>query len=222
MWFGENPIKKIKLPKLNNSRARFLTKAEAVKLLKALQIISPIVHDVALLSIHTGMRAGEIFALKWNHIDIEHGLIHIADPKNQRSRKAFMTPTITNMFSSYETGKPEDYVFKSIKKGKIKEVSRTFDRVVKGLNLNEGITDPRQKVVFHSLRHTFASWLAMRGTPILTIKELLGHQTLVMTERYSHLSPDHKRQAIDVIEVYFTAPEETKDDDVIVEKQAGD
>ncbi|MBK7552183.1 MAG: tyrosine-type recombinase/integrase [Syntrophaceae bacterium] len=84
---------------------------------------------------------------------------------------------------------PEDFVFQSKRGEKIKEVSHTFDRVVKDLKINEGIKDPRQKVVFHTLRHTFASWLAIQGTPILTIKELLGHQTLAMTERYSHLSP---------------------------------
>ena len=69
---------------------------------------------------------------------------------------------------------------------------------------NNGVTDPRQKITFHTLRHTFASWLAINGTPILTIKELLGHQSLAMTERYSHLSPDHKRQAVDGIEAMFT------------------
>jgi len=69
---------------------------------------------------------------------------------------------------------------------------------------NKGVTDPRQKITFHTLRHTFASWLAINGTPILTIKELLGHQSLAMTERYSHLSPDHKRQAVDGIEAMFT------------------
>lgn len=64
------------------------------------------------------------------------------------------------------------------------------------LGLNNGVTDPRDKVVFHTLRHTFASWLAINGTPILTIKELLGHKSLVMTERYSHLMPETKRLAV--------------------------
>ena len=49
---------------------------------------------------------------------------------------------------------------------------------------------------FHDLRHTFASWLAINGTPIYTIKELMGHRTLAMTERYSHLIPDAKREAV--------------------------
>jgi len=84
-----------------------------------------------------------------------------------------------------------------IKKGdKIKAISKTFDRVVKELGLNDGVTDPRDRVVFHTLRHTFASWLAIQGTPIYTIKELMGHKTLAMTERYSHLIPDSKRSAI--------------------------
>ena len=65
------------------------------------------------------------------------------------------------------------------------------------------LQDPRQIVTFHTLRHTFASWLALQGTPILTIKELLGHQSLVMTERYSHLTPDHKKNAVDGIEAMF-------------------
>jgi integrase len=203
MWSGENPIKKINLPKPNNRRERFLASDETQKLLKTLWTTSPVVHDIALLSLYTGMRVGEIFALKWSHLDLDNGLIHIADPKNQKSRKAFMTPTITKMFSSYTAGEPEDHIFQSTKGGKIKEISHTFDRIVKLLGLNEGIIDTRQKVVFHTLRHTFASWLAIQGTPIYTIKELLGHQTLAMTERYSHLSPDHKRQAVEGIERVF-------------------
>ena len=58
-----------------------------------------------------------------------------------------------------------------------------------------GLKIPRQWVVFHTLRHTFGSWLAIQGTPILAIKELMGHKTLAMTERYAHLTPDMKRKA---------------------------
>jgi len=108
------------------------------------------------------------------------------------------------MFRNRENGHPEDYVFLSTKGEKIKEVSNAFAKVVKRLGFNEGITDRRQKVSFHTLRHTFASWLALRGESILTIKELLGHQTLAMTERYSHLIPDHKRRAVEGIDESFT------------------
>jgi len=58
------------------------------------------------------------------------------------------------------------------------------------------LNDSRDKVVFHTLRHTFASWLAINGTPIYTIKELMRHKSLSMTERYSHLMPSVKKEAM--------------------------
>jgi integrase len=200
MWKGENPIKKVKLPSLNNRRERFLNKEEAKNLLEAIKKYSQQTHYIALISLQTGMRAGEIFDLKWGHLDMENGFIHVADPKSGRARKAFMTETLKNLFEGLESGKPEEYVFPSRINTRIDRVSNSFMHAVNELKLNEGITDRRQKVIFHTLRHTFASWLAIQGTPILTIKELLGHQTLAMTERYSHLSPDQKRQAVQVIE----------------------
>ena len=114
-----------------------------------------------------------------------------------------MTPTIKALFLNLKPGEPSDFVFHSRDGGPIKEVSNAFDRAVKRIGFNKGITDRRQKVTFHTLRHTFASWLAIHNKPIFTIKELLGHQTLAMTERYSHLIPDHKKEAIEVIERLF-------------------
>ena len=89
-------------------------------------------------------------------------------------------------------------------------VSDTFARVVDELGFNDTgefvinekgeqvpvkITDARQRAVFHTLRHTFASWLVQDGTPLYTVAELMGHTTLEMTRRYSHLAPDSFRQA---------------------------
>ena len=105
-------------------------------------------------------------------------------------------------------GVPGGWVFTSRDGEQLKEVSDTFERAVKRLGLNNGIEDRRQKVCFHTCRHTFASWLALEGTPILTIKELLRHSSLAMTERYAHLIPDHKKQAINVIEAKMNRPSE--------------
>ena len=66
---------------------------------------------------------------------------------------------------------------------------------MKDLGLNDGITDRRQKLVFHSLRHTFASWLVQMGKPLYTVSQLLGHSDLKMTMRYAHLAPDTQRAA---------------------------
>ena len=57
---------------------------------------------------------------------------------------------------------------------------------------------------FHDLRHTFASRLIMAGVDIRTVQELMGHKTIAMTLRYSHLSPDHKRKAIQALEARFS------------------
>jgi len=107
-----------------------------------------------------------------------------------------MTEAVKAILRERANGKPYEFVFQSIKKGKVQEVSDTFCRTVERLGFNEGIEDNRYKVVFHTLRHTFASWLALQGEPILTIKELLGHKTLEMTLRYAHLAPDQKREAV--------------------------
>jgi len=61
--------------------------------------------------------------------------------------------------------------------------------------LNEGITDRRDKLTFHSLRHTYASLLVQAGVDIYHVKELLGHSSIALTERYSHLSESTFKQA---------------------------
>ena len=75
-------------------------------------------------------------------------------------------------------------------------ISKVFDRTVAELGLNKGITDRRQKLVFHSLRHTAASWLVQRGVDLLTVAAILGHKSIKMCERYSHLSPDGIKRAM--------------------------
>jgi len=180
---------------------RFLTEEEAEKLLSLLKLKSEKVYRMAMISLYAGLRAGEIFNLKWSDIDLENELIYIRDPKNKKNRVAFMGPEIKKLFLEMEKGKPDEPLFKPKqgKKDKIKWVSKTFSRAVEELGLNNGIDDPRQKVVFHTLRHTFASWLVKKTGNIYLVKELLGHKTLTMTERYSHLSADTLRQAVHML-----------------------
>jgi len=201
---GQSPIKGVKMPTLNNRRERFLSHEEADLLLTELAKTSNQLHDMALLSLHCGLRAGEIFNLRGQDLDFANGLINISDPKNKASRKAFMTEAVKAMLQARGPEKPEELVFKDKRHGgKIKEISSSFEKVVTRLGFNKGISDPRQRLCFHSLRHSFASWLCLQGETILTVKELLGHKSLSMTERYSHLIPDHKRRAILALERTF-------------------
>jgi len=195
IYKGENPIKGVKMPTVQNQRQRFLSYEEADQLLTELLGTSKQLHDMALLSLHCGLRAGEIFSLKGQDMDFENELINISDPKNKQTRKAFMTIAVKEMFFEHMPISPDEYVFKDRNGNKIVAVSRLFQRITEKLGFNEGVTDRRQKITFHSLRHTFASWLALQGEPILTIKELLGHKSLDMTLKYAHLMPDQKRKA---------------------------
>jgi len=197
LYRGENPVKGVKMPHVQNQRERFLSYDEAAALLNTLKIKSILVHDMSLLSLHSGLRFGEICNLKGQDLDFVNGFIHISDPKNKSARKAFMTKDLKEMLRERMPDNPAELVFKDrLHGGKIEGVSQTFNRVISELKLNEGIIDPRQKITFHSIRHTFASWLAIQGTPILTISHLLGHKSLAMTQRYAHLSPDIKKKAV--------------------------
>lgn len=201
---GLNPVAAVKLPSLNNKRERFLSHEEADKLLTELKKVSENVYNQALLSLHCGLRAGEIFNLRGQDIDFQNGVIRIMDPKNKANRAAFMTLAVREMLKANAPENPNDLIFTDRWHGeKMELVSHTFDRVVKTLRFNDGVKDRRQRVVFHTLRHTFASWLAIQGTPLFTIRDLMGHRSIAMTERYSHLIPDVKRDATLALEAAF-------------------
>jgi len=204
LYQGPNPVKAVKKPTVQNQKTRFLSHEEANKLLKALKAINtPTLHDISLLSLHTGMRAGEIFNLKGYDLDFENGIIRITDPKNKTTRHAYMTSGVKAMLEGRKPEAPEGLVFPDRKGKKIQAISQRFRLIIKKLGFNEGVSDRRQMITFHSLRHTFASWLALQGESIITLKEMLGHKSTAMTERYSHLIPDHKRRAAAKLETLF-------------------
>lgn len=205
LYHGPNPVQGVKLPVLQNRRERFLSFDEARLLLEGLKEKSPAVHDMALLSLSTGLRAGEIFALRAWDLDLENGIVNVSDSKNGQPRKAYVSGDPLEMLRTRKPDDPAEYVFRDTWHGeRINQVSDTFNRVADPL-FNVGISDRRQRVTFHTLRHTFASWLAQRGTSILMIKELLGHKSLSMTQRYAHLIPDEKRAVTEGLAASFSA-----------------
>jgi integrase len=200
IYSGDNPARKVTKPKIDNRRIRFLTHEEADLVLDNLMARSQQLHDIALLSLHCGLRAGEIFNLTWGCVDFKNGSIVLMNTKSGKNRTVYMTEEVKGMLSGRIIGKPNDLVFKGRKASVIKEISNAFNRAVIELGLNDGITDPRHRVYFHTLRHTFASWLVQNGTNLYTVKELMGHSTLAMTERYAHLGQDNLRSAVKKLE----------------------
>lgn len=194
---GPSPTRNVKAPEIDNARVRFLSVAEADTLLAALKAKSEKTYRISLLSLHTGMRFGEIANLRWGDIDIDRGIITILQSKNKRTRYAFMTVVVKDLFSKMTAGKPEDFVFLDRKGQKLFDISNVFQRIVDEIGFNAGVEDPKRKVVFHTLRHSFASLLVENGTDLYTVQKLLGHQTLSQTTRYAHLSNGALRNAVD-------------------------
>ena len=195
---GDSPTRAVSLARVDNSRERYLTPDEADRLLAALRVESEAVYRMALISLHSGLRFGEIAALKWQHVDQNGGRLFVMDTKSGRNRVAYMTRDMKAIFRAMtqeQEHRPDDLLFPDPHGQRVKQVPITFKRIVKALGLNEGITDPRRRMTFHTLRHTFASWHVQGGTDLYTLRALLGHRTMAMVARYSHLSPEGLQRA---------------------------
>ncbi len=206
LFSGQNPTKNIKLPKLDNKRVSFFDYAQAETLLEALGGLEPArpdrdsnldLHDMALLSLFTGVRFGEAAALRWENVDLQNSLAHIMDAKSGESRTIYLPERVMDMMRRRQETAHHGLVFPSRKGTVMRDVPALFAKVVDRLGFNDGVTDRRQRISFHSCRHSFASWLAMQGEALITIQQLLGHKTIGMTMRYSHLMPDVKRNAVE-------------------------
>lgn len=198
LYDGPIPTEHLVMPKVDNARTRFLTREEAVKLLEAVKKRSVTWYGIAFLSLYTGMRKKEVLGLRGEHLDFGAKQILIKDAKTG-SRSIPMTDDVGTFLKTLIPETPDAFLFTRRGGGPHAMISsdsdESFVRAVKDCGLNEGITDRRHKVVFHTLRHTYCSWLAMSGVPLYTISELVGHTTVQMTKRYSHLCPDTKHDA---------------------------
>lgn len=198
-----NPVVKLRVPGADRKRQKYLTQEEARQLLQGLKELSPQMHDIAYVALYTGMRLGEVLALQVEDIDFGSRTIHIRDGKTGsrtayfprrletvlRERCGKCEPTSRNLFFS-KRGNPL----------KSKVFSRDFAKAVEKIGLNKNVSDSLYKVTFHTLRHTFCSWLAMSGIPIQVVGALAGHKELEMTQRYAKLSSATKRNALDCLE----------------------
>lgn len=196
---GICPTRSVSLPKKDNRRQRFLTKEEARTLLNALTQRSTISHDMAIFSLDCGLRFGEIAALTWKDADFEKGQLLIRDPKACSNRYAFMTRRIKAILENRNSQGAAGLIFLDRNGNRIDRISNAFRRVADEL-FNKGVDDERQRVCFHTLRHTFASWLVSGGVSLYEVKELMGHADFEMTQRYSHLSPEGLRAAVKILE----------------------
>jgi integrase len=203
LYLKDNIAVKIHIPAFDNCRTRFLTMEEVQKILSTLKSKSKQIYNMALFSILSGTRAGEIINLCWENVNFNTGFITLVDTKNKnKTRHIPMVKKVVELFKNLHEENARGPVFKNKDGKKMLYLSNEFASAVKELGFNDGVADPRQRVVFHTLRHSYASWLMMDGADLYVVKELLGHSTTAMTERYSHLSPEHLKKTAGLLNKY--------------------
>ena len=183
----ENPVKRVKLFREDNKRLRFLDKEEISRLLEN---CPPWLKGLVIVALNTGMRREELASLKWTDIDFQQGFIQLLETKNHSKRYIPLNAPARKALTAIPKHPESPYVF-SDQDGHQRNFRHSYETVLK----KSGIMSAN----FHTLRHTFASHLAMSGVDLNTIRELLGHKSLEMTMRYAHLSRDHKSRAVDVL-----------------------
>lgn len=195
-WDIDNPATSCK-QREPEGRVRWLSKAEAAALLRAAGADVRATHLPALirLALHTGCRKGELLGLEWRRIDLQAGLIHLeaehtktarrrAVPINSEARSAIMDRL--RFRAEHCPNSPWVFCHKDGKR--VQDVKRAFASACR----RAGISDFR----IHDLRHTCAAWLVTAGVPLAEVRDLLGHKTIQMTERYAHLAPENLRMAV--------------------------
>lgn len=183
-----NPVKAVRLFREPKYDFRILTKEEE----KGLLDVSPLLlKSIIITALNTGMRKTEILRLTWDKVDFIRNNILVTQTKNDESRFIPMNPYLKNTLLSL--GRVSNYVFTYPNGEPVLSLKGSFYTALK----KAGIRGLR----FHDLRHTFASRLVMKGMDLVTVKELLGHKSIVMTMRYSHPSDTHKRMAVDLLNI---------------------
>ncbi len=201
VFTGRNPAKGVLVPPVHNSRERYLSPEEADLLIaEAGKLRSPDLQHVIILSLNTGLRMSEIARLRWADVNIKDAILTVrAEARRKPGGHVPLNVDALRVFtfrSKQYSAKNNNFVFPPILGAKPRNFSKAFAGLVKKTDLNKGVNDRRDKIVFHSLRHTFASWLALAGTDIYRINRLMRHKTLSMTMRYAHLIPDATRDAV--------------------------
>jgi integrase len=193
-WIRTNPLQGMAKQHESRGRVRFLTDDERGRLFEQCKG-----HDdlylIVLIALTTGARSGEIMALRWSDIDLQERTLHIRNSKNQEPRVLPISESVLKELKkrTRRIG-TDDWLFpgKSLGKARMGFPRNAWDERVK----RAGLADFR----FHDLRHTAASYLAQRGVSTRQLADILGHKTMAMVQRYSHLTVDSRRELVDMLD----------------------
>lgn len=173
----------------------FWDREQSAVFLEAVQKTDPRWYPFFLCALRTGMRLGELCALRWDDLDFVKGQIHVVwsfthgkvdSPKNGRGRVVPMSPQLAAALKAHRHLRgPLVFCREDGSHLTRDNVKHPFDRATRRAGV--------RAIRIHDMRHSFASQLVMEGVPLTAVKEYLGHRELEMTMRYAHLSPDARQ-----------------------------
>ncbi len=197
-WLEDNPCRKVSKLKESRGRVRYLSDDERERLLAACKRMDSNLYAVVVLALSTGARRMEALSIRWRDVDLQRGFITLDETKNGERRTIPLAGPALELLKQRSKVRrlDTDYVFPSPIDPKSPDEPRkpatfrqSWPKAVKAV----GIDNFR----FHDLRHSCASYLAMNGASLSEIAEVLGHKTLAMVKRYSHISPQHIRGVVE-------------------------
>lgn len=192
----KNPASNIKRVKKPEKQPLFFSEEEFLELLNIVD--NPEIKAIVILAVNTGMRQMEILTLRWNQVNLTDNYLLLNNQnhttKSKRVRSIPLNETCIELLKEIPKIINSEFVF-HYNGSQMKQdyLVKNFKRYVRKAKLNT-------KLNFHSLRHTFASWLVQRGVSIYHISKLLGHADIKTTEIYSHLRTDDLSQAVKVLD----------------------
>jgi integrase len=200
----EHPGTGVKLLQNPRQTIRFLSEEEEARLLA---VCSPALRRVVQIGLLTGFRRQELASLRPDDVDLDRGLVSVAAcyAKNGESRTLPVGPRLKAVLQEAlaASGSAQTVLVNDFGRSwHLDTLSEKFRSACLAAGI--GSLGP------HVLRHTFASRLVMAGVDLRTVQELMGHKSIEMTLRYSHLSPHHKRTAMETLEARFSAPNPAK------------
>jgi integrase len=190
-WIKINPLRDVEYPSISNTRKEALTPEECRQLLKACQQgRNPYLYAMVTLAIFTGMRKGEISNLRWENIDFDKNLIHLKETKNGLPHNVPMIPFISRTLKNlFERERVEDLTYEIFPRLNTRpiDIRTAFKFALKRAGLN------KPGIVFHTLRHTCQTLLAISGASQRESMDLLNHKDVRSSHRYTHNPIDHLR-----------------------------
>jgi len=186
LYSEANPVKQVKFFREFNTGTRVLSGEEERRLL---QNAAPYLQDLVRFALHTGLRVGEIFSLRWSHVDWERGILTVYAAKTGKVREVPLNADALQVLRAWGQNRRNEFVFYNPRTGKpFVDLKAGFRQACRKAGI-EGVT-------WHTLRHTFASRLVNCGVDVVTVQELLGHSSLTVTMRYTHTHLRAKREAV--------------------------